>query len=304
MKNNYQKIVSQSQKDLSSGLKVTWLGIAVNIFLVIIKIYAGLIAKSQALVADGVHSLSDMFTDFVVLFGLKIGRKDEDLNHPYGHARIETISGMLVGVVLFIFASGLVYSSILSLYKHEESAPNILSIIIILTSIILKEGMYWYTLIISQRIRSMALAANAWHHRTDALSSVAVLFGVGGTYLNPDWHLADALAALFVTFFILKTSGSLIWTALKEVVDTAPDMKVITQLEETALKIDGVRQVHDIRARHSGGQIFVEMHIVINPEQTVLEGHKIAATVKHYLLNEITDVTRVIIHVDPEIKSE
>ncbi|NOY88239.1 MAG: cation transporter [FCB group bacterium] len=286
------------------GLKVTWVGVIINIFLVIIKIMAGVYGRSHALVADGVHSLSDLFTDVVVLFGLKWGRKEEDEEHPYGHARIETISGMLIGIVLFVVGLGLTYNAVFSIYIHQESHPRLITIIVASVSILLKEWIFRYTRNVGERIRSLVVIGNAWHHRSDALTSVAVLIGVTGAYLNPSWYLADSFAALIVTYFIVKVGVQLMWKAMTEVIDTAPDKKVLQQLAYTSSTIEGVREVHDMRARHSGAQIFVEMHIVVDPNLTVYEGHKIAAAVKYRLLNEVTDVARVIIHVDPELKNK
>ena len=290
----------QLRRDTRAGLVVTWVGCGVNIALVIIKIAAGLAVRSQALVADGVHSLSDLFSDFVVILGLKLGRKEEDENHPFGHARIETISGMLVGAILLVVGAGIAYNALVSIYEHRVSSPGAFAIVVAAASIVLKEALYWYTMKVGRRIRSMALIGNAWHHRTDALSSVAVLIGVTAAYVNPDWHLADAYAALVVTVFIFRVGGHLTWGALKQVVDTAPDRETLDQLVETALKVKGVEQVHDVRARYSGQQIFVEMHIVVDPDLTVRQGHYIADEVRFHLVNEISDVTRVIIHVDPE----
>jgi cation diffusion facilitator family transporter len=295
---------AEMRKELSAGLRVTWVGAVVNVILVVAKILAGLAASSQALIADGVHSLSDLFSDFVVLIGLKLGRRGEDENHPFGHARIETISSMIVGATLFVVGLGIAYNAVTSIYEHRESTPGILAIVVAFGSIVLKEAMYWYTVKVGKKIKSLALIGNAWHHRTDAFTSVAVLVGVTAAYIKPAWYLADAYAALVVTIFILKVGVDLTWGAVKQVVDTAPDRKVLNQLVEIAGKVDGVWQVHDLRARYSGSQIFVEMHIVVDPELTVREGHRIAATVKYYLINEIADVTRVIIHVDPEIKTE
>lgn len=293
----------QERKDLSSGLIVTWVGCAVNVVLVALKLLAGLAGGSQALIADGVHSISDLFSDFVVLLGLKLGRREEDENHPFGHARIETISGMLVGAILIIIAAGIAYKAFASIYEHRAGTPGLLAIIVAAASILLKEGMYWYTIKVGRRIKSPAVIGNAWHHRTDAFSSVAVLIGVTAAYINPAWHLADAYAALIVTVFIFKVGASLTWGALKQVVDTAPDKRILDKMVGAALKVRGVQQVHDVRARYSGQQIFVEMHVVVDPNLTVRQGHEIADKVRFHVVNEIADVTRVIVHIDPDADS-
>jgi len=290
--------------DLSSGLRVTWIGLVVNVLLVVFKLWAGTISRSQALVADAVHSLSDIFSDVVVLLGLKWARKDEDDTHPYGHARIETISSMVVGLLLVLVGVGIAYKATMSIYNHDVSRPGPIAIFAAATSILLKEAMFWYTRLVGMRLKSPLLIANAWHHRSDALSSVAVLLGVTAVYVNPNWHLADAYAALVVTFFIVKVGLNLTWLAFKELADTAPDEAIVARLTEDVRAVHGVRQVHDLRARHSGTQIFVELHIVVDPELTVREGHDIAREVKARLLAKFTEVTRVIIHVDPELQEE
>lgn len=292
-----------NKQDLSQGFIVTFIGIIANVILVVIKLYAGFIGRSQALIADGFHSLSDLFSDFVVLFGFMWGRKDEDEDHPFGHGRIETISSMLIGVILILVGFGIVYNSVTKIYEHQQAAPSLFTILVAFLSIIIKEAMYWYTLKVGKKLKSSVLIANAWHHRTDAMSSIAVLVGVGGAYLNPSWVLADVLAALFVTYFIIKVGGSMVWAGLREVVDTAPDKKVVEQIISNASGVGGVMEVHDVRARYSGGQILVEMHIVVEPEMTVFDGHEIAASVKYAVLGNVEDVTRVIIHVDPKIKT-
>jgi cation diffusion facilitator family transporter len=289
---------------LKAGYKITWVGMVVNILLMLLKLWIGVISRSQALIADGFHSLSDLFTDFIALFGLKWGRKEPDEDHPFGHARIETITGMLMGLILILVGIGIVVSSVTAIYHHREANISLTAIGVAVISIILKEIMYWYTIGVGRRIQSLVLIGNAWHHRTDALSSVAVLIGLGAAYINPEWHLADTYAALIVSVFIFKVGSSMVWTAFKEVVDTAPDRKVLMQLAEQAEQVEGVHQAHDIRARYSGSQILVEIHIVVNPNLTVREGHTIAKQVEHRLLENIKEVTKVIVHVDPDPKKE
>ena len=286
----------------AAGLRATWIGAAVNVVLVIFKLWAGLVSSSQALIADGIHSLSDLFSDFVVVFGLKWGRQSEDADHPFGHARIETISSMIIGLLLILVGLAITYNAILSIYHHHPSTPSVFAVYVAAISVVFKEALFWYTMRVGRRLRSLALIGNAWHHRADALSSVAVLAGVGAVYVNPDWYLADSYAALLVTFIVIKVGITLTWSAFKELADTAPDREVLVKLTERAAQINGVMQVHDLRARFSGSQIFVEVHIVVDPDLSVRQGHDIARDVKYALLDNYPDVTRVITHVDPELK--
>jgi len=295
---------THSEDSLAAGFRVTWIGSIVNVLLVIFKLWAGIVGSSQALIADGIHSLSDLFSDFVVLLGLKWGRKREDEDHPYGHARIETISSMIVGMMLIIIGIGISYNAAVSIYSHESSNPMILTIWVAALSIVLKEALYWYTKSVGEKLGSLVLLANAWHHRTDALSSVAVLVGVTATYLNPGWYLADSFAALVVTFFVIKIGINLVWRTLRELSDTAPSRDILKRIAAAAGQIKGVRQVHDMRARYSGAQIFVESPIVLDPALTVSQGHDISRRVKHRLQDEFPDVTRLITHIDPELKTQ
>ncbi|KAA3633545.1 MAG: cation transporter [Calditrichaeota bacterium] len=284
---------------LKSGMKVTIVGAIVNIFLVIIKLYFGFIGRSQALVADGIHSLSDLFSDAVVLLGLNWGAKDADDNHPFGHGRIETVSALVIGLLLIAVAVGIVYKSVQTLYHHEPVQPTIWTILAAFVSIVLKEILYHYTVYIGKKHKSLVIVANAWHHRTDAFSSIAVLIGITGAYLNPNWVYADALASLFVTYFIVKVGWELIWQALKEVVDTAPDEEVLQLIRAISERIDGVLNAHDIKARYSGGRIITEVHIVVDKNLSVFEGHTIAKNVEYTLIDEIDELVKVIVHVDP-----
>jgi cation diffusion facilitator family transporter len=286
----------------AAGIRATWIGSVVNLFLAVFKTWVGLLSRSQALVADGVHSLSDLFSDVIVILGLRWGRKSEDQDHPFGHARIETISSMVVGVVLIIVGLGLAQTAVAALGRGERPVPSLLAIWAAAASIVLKEGMYRYTVVVGRRLRSPALIGNAWHHRSDALSSVAVLAGVGASYVHPAWSRADAYAALLVTFFVLRVGVNLTWSAFKELSDTAPAPAEVEAIAGKAREVEGVRQVHDIRARYSGPQIFVEVHIVVDPDLSVRQGHEIARVVKWRLRGDLHDVTRVIVHVDPDTK--
>jgi cation diffusion facilitator family transporter len=151
-----------NQKQLTAGLRVTWIGLAANVVLIVIKFWGGIVGRSQALVADAVHSVSDVFSDMVVLFGLKWGRKVADEEHPYGHARIETISSLIVGFILLVVALGIAYRSVISIYDHDTASPTLLTIYVAALSIVIKEALYWYTVLVGQRIRSIALVGNAW----------------------------------------------------------------------------------------------------------------------------------------------
>jgi cation diffusion facilitator family transporter len=300
MSTDFANTTTHPKQDLKAGLRVTWVGLWVNVLLIAFKLVGGILGGSQALIADAVHSISDLFSDVVVLLGLRWGRKEADDDHPYGHGRIETIASAMVGLLLLAAGCGIAYNAILAIHDHRGSSPTLLAIAAAGASIVLKEIMYWYTVGVGKRIRSRALVGNAWHHRSDALSSVAVLIGLIAAYVNPDWHLADALAALLVSLFVFRIGWSLMWTAFRELADTAPTQEVIVGLQAMASEIPGVLQVHDVRARHSGPNLLVEMHVVVDGNLSVHAGHDIAEEVTARLTREVKAVEEVVVHIEPE----
>ena len=282
-----------------AGRNATLLGLFVNAFLILLKFFAGIIGGSQALIADAVHSVSDLFTDAVVLFGIKIGRKPPDKEHHFGHARIETLASAVVGLALIGTAVYIGIEAALNIHRHTESHPTGIALIGAGVSIALKEALYRYTVLIGRRIKSQLIVANAWHHRSDALSSVAVLLGVAGTLINPAWHILDACAALIVSFFIVKVGLDILRKTLREFTDTAPRPEIIEKLMQLSRTVEGVMDAHDLRVRTSGGFYQAEIHIVVDGQLTVVEGHRIAKTVEHCLAAEMDELDRVIVHVDP-----
>jgi cation diffusion facilitator family transporter len=282
-----------------SGQRVTWVGAFTNALLIILKFVAGILGHSQALIADAVHSVSDLFTDTIVLIGLKIGGKAPDEEHQFGHARIETLASAIVGLTLIATALYLGINAALNIYRHTEYHPTKLALIGAGVSIALKEALYHYTVHVGRRIKSQLIIANAWHHRSDALSSVAVLLGVAGTLVNRSWHILDSFAALLVSFFIVKVGLEILGKSLREFTDTAPPPEILDKIRHCIRDVEGVLDMHDLRVRTAGGLYQMETHIVVDSQLTVAEGHGIAKTVESCLTEEIEDLDRVIVHVDP-----
>ena len=302
MQSNIQEVAMTDSNSSSAkaGRKATLLGLFVNALLILLKFLAGIFGNSQALIADAVHSISDLFTDVVVLFGIKIGRKPPDKEHHFGHARIETLASAIVGLALIGTAVYLGIEAALNIHRHTESHPTGVALIGAGVSIALKEALYRYTVLIGRRIKSQLIVANAWHHRSDALSSVAVLLGVAGTLMNPSWHILDAFAALIVSFFIIKVGFDILRKTLREFTDTAPRPEIIEKLMQLSRAVKGVTDAHDLRVRTSGGFYQAEIHIVVDGQLTVVEGHRIAKTVERCLVEGMDELDRVIVHVDPE----
>jgi cation diffusion facilitator family transporter len=287
-----------------AGRSVTLVGALVNGLLILLKFFTGVFGQSQALIADSLHSVSDLFTDAVVLIGHRIGRKSPDAEHQFGHARIETLASAIVGLALIATALYLGIEACLNIYNHTEYQPTGLALIGAGVSIVLKEALYHFTVHTGRRIKSQLIVANAWHHRSDALSSVAVFLGVGGTLINPSWHVLDAFAALLVSFFIVKVGFDVLRNSLREFTDTAPHPEILNKISDYIRSVEGVCDMHDLRVRTSGGLYQMETHIVVDGRLTVLEGHRIAKVVESCLAEKIEDLDRVIIHVDPVIEEK
>ncbi|RJP82462.1 MAG: cation transporter [Desulfobacteraceae bacterium] len=299
------KIVSgMVEKDMAGeaarGKSVTIVGALVNIVMIALKFITGFLGQSSALIADAVHSVSDLVTDVIVLFGLWIGRKPPDDKHHFGHARVETIASVAVGAALIATAVYIGLQASMDIYHHRENHPTGLALIGAGLSIVFKEILYRYTVHVGRTINSQLVVANAWHHRSDALSSVAVFLGVGGTMIHPSWHLLDAFSALLVSFFIVKVGLEIIAESFSELTDAAPSREVIQKIETCALSVDQVKTTHDLRVRSTGGRYQVEIHIVIDGMLSVLKGHAIAKKVEHCIKEDVTNVDRIIVHVDPE----
>jgi cation diffusion facilitator family transporter len=288
----------------NAGRKVTWVGAITNTLLIGCKFAAGIFGHSQALIADAVHSVSDLFTDIIVLLGLKIGEKAPDEEHHFGHARIETLASAVVGLSLIATAIYLGIEASLNIYRHTDYHPNKLALIGAGVSIVLKEALYHYTVRVGRRIKSQLIVSNAWHHRSDSLSSIAVFIGVTGALIKPSWHILDAFAALLVSFFIVKVGLEILGKSLREFTDTAPSPEIIDTISHCTKNVEGVLDTHDLKVRTSGGFYQMETHIVVDGQLTVTEGHRIAKAVESYLIEEVEDLDRVIVHVDPAVEEK
>lgn len=279
--------------------RVTIVGGVLDLILGIAKLVAGYFTYSQALIADGIHSLSDLATDGMVLYAARHSNVEPDAEHPYGHGRFETIATVGLAVALVLVASGIGFTAIKRLFEPELLPhPGVWGLLVATLSIISKEWIYHYTMRVARRQRSDMLRANAWHSRTDAFSSVIVLIGVVGTMAG--FSYLDALAAIGVALIIAHIGWTLGWNALKELVDTALDQRQVESLRERILDVGGVRGLHLLRTRHAGGQVLVDVHVVIDPGISISEGHHISEKVRSRLLQEFEGVTDVTVHIDPE----
>ena len=279
--------------------KVTVIGSVVDFVLGVAKIVTGWFANSQALIADGIHSLSDLLTGFIVLYAAKHSHKSADEIHPYGYGRIETLATVSLGIVLTGVAIGIGYEAIKRLNDPAVMLDFTgIALLIALLSVISKEWVYRYTMSAARRLRSDMLAASAWHSRSDAFSSIVVLIGIGGVMLGyPYW---DAVAAVVVAAMIAKIGFDLVRSSTLELIDVALDPGKISVIRQHIHAVAGVRSIHTLRTRKSAGSAFVDVHIQVDPRLSVSEGHQIGDSVRRRLLQQVDEVTDVTVHIDPE----
>lgn len=279
--------------------KVTLVGSVLDLLLAVAKLIIGFASHSQALIADGVHSLSDLATDAMVLIAAKHGSRDADESHPYGHGRIETLATVVLGIALVLVAIGIGWDAVRRLFAPEELwQPGIWALVVAGISVVSKEWVYHYTMRVAKRLRSDMLKANAWHSRTDAISSIVVMVGVAGTMAGLPY--LDAIAAVGVALMIAKIGWDLGWNSLHELVDTALEEQQVEAIREVIKTVDGVRATHMLRTRRSGGDALVDVHILVDPQLSVSEGHFVSETVEKRLLDEVPEVQDVLVHIDAE----
>ncbi|WP_367605994.1 cation diffusion facilitator family transporter [Legionella sp. W05-934-2] len=281
--------------------RATLIGAVTNLLLAVMKTIGGVVFYSHALVADGIHSFADLLTDLLVLFASKFGSEEADSQHPYGHQRIETAATFMLSVFLMIAGGAIGWDAIEALF-HVGKSPDKIAIIIAIISILANEGLFQYTKLIGTRIQSELLIVNAWHHRSDSLSSLVVAVGLMGVWLG-FYHL-DAVAAIVVAWMIIKMGWDYSWNSVKELIDTAVDDETIRQIEDKITAVHGVKKMHQLRTRSMGGDVYIDVHVQVSPMISVSEGHHIAQNVHRSLLLSIEKVKDVTVHIDPEDDEE
>lgn len=294
------RIFNSQERTAASVKRTTLLGLAVNVFLSIIKFMLGMLGNSQALIADAVHSLSDLTTDVAVIFGAGIWSKRPDRNHPYGHTRIETIVTGGIGIMLLFAAAGIGYNALAAIqHDHTAEQPGWIAFWGALLSIILKEFLYRWTLKQGRKYTSRALIANAWHHRTDALSSIPVALAVVVSVLYRKLSFIDHIAAFAVSLFILYAGGKILKSVIEEISETGASPTYLKKIEEIVLNVEGVRSVHALRSRRMGSGWFIDLHVQVDPDLPVRQGHEISQAVEDSLIENGPEIYDVIVHIEP-----
>ncbi len=279
--------------------RVTFTGIAVNVAIAALKFFGGVAWHSQALIADAVHSLSDLVTDFAVVFGVRYWEAPADEDHPYGHGKIQALVTLFIGVMLVIAAFELGRHAVQTFVTGQSGSPGAPAFFVALVSVVLKEWMYRATRAVARRVKSPALEANAWHHRSDALSSIPVAIAVALAHFVPSLAKADAVGAAVVSLFILRVAWKIVHPALQELTDAGIDDKSAA-VKRVAESVCGVKEVHQCRARRYGGAFQADLHVVVDRSLSIVDAHALGHVVKSAILDAGLDVTDAVIHVEPD----
>ena len=284
--------------------RVTLLGSFVNLLLVVFKFIAGIVGHSAAMIADAVHSLSDFITDVIVIIFVAISGKPEDSDHSYGHGKYETLATAVIGIILFFVGVGILISGIKAivgaLQGEPLQAPSLLALIAAVISIVVKEALFHYTVKRGKALDSSSVVANAWHHRSDALSSIGTAIGIGGAvFLGEQWRILDPIAAVVVSIFIVKVAVELIKPCIDELVERSLPEEVEQRIHALILQSPQVSSPHHLRTRRIGGYIAIEVHIRMDGQISLSEAHQVASDIERRLKAEFGEKTHIGIHMEP-----
>lgn len=284
-------------EDFKKGIRVGIITGLINILLSIIKILAGIRGNSKAILADGIHSLSDVFSTFLVIIGLNVASKEADENHPYGHEKYESIFGKILS--LFLIGTGLFigYESLNSLISGDIEKPGNIALLAAFISILSKEAMYWYTIRVARDIKSIALEADAWHHRSDALSSIGTFAGVLGARFG--FLALDPLGGIVVSIIVLKIGLQLYLKSVSELVDESAPESMEDTIKNITLEVNGVEGIKDLKTRVFGSKVYVDLEIYVDGNLSVIKGHKISEIVHDRLEEELEDIKHCMVHIEP-----
>ena len=283
----------------AEGQRITWVSVCVNAVLTAMQLVVGFFAHSQSLIADAMHTLSDIVADAFVLFANRKGAEAADADHPYGHGRFETAASLVLGLLLAGTGAGILITAAGRL-QNIGSAPlvGVAAMWAAMFTLAAKEGLFRYMLTTAERLRSPMLVANAWHARADALSSLVVAAGIAGALLG--FNFADAVAAIIVGAMIVRAGLKFGWEAIRELIDTGLSAEEVAAIRKTIATTSGVLGMHELRTRRMAHQVLVDAHVQVNPRISVSEGHRVAETVRQRVLDSHPEVLDVLVHVDPE----
>lgn len=279
--------------------RVGWVGLLCNLVLAAAKAAGGILGHSQAVIADALHSLTDSVTDIAVILGVRYWSAPADEDHPHGHGRIETLITVVIGLAVGAVAIGMGVEAIRGLREGSASAPTGMALSVALVSIVVKEILFRWTAKVGREVRSPALVANAWHHRSDAISSIPAAAAVAFAMIDPEWVVVDRVGAVVVCLLILQASWKILRPAIDQLIDAGAPASDRRRIEELALQVDGVEAAHAVRTRYVGSELAVDLHVEIDGGLSVGDGHAIAVAVKRKLVDEGPNVTDALVQIEP-----
>ena len=279
--------------------RVTWLGLWTNLGLSAVKFAAGTLGHSRAVVADAVHSLSDCGSDVAVLVGTRLWSQPRDSDHPYGHARIEAFVTVLLGLSLFAVGVGMGYAAVVNIRAKGGAPPSVVALVAAAVSMVVKEALYRWTVRVGREERSSAMVANAWHHRSDALSSLPAAVAVGAAMLLPGWPFLDSLGAVVVCLLIVQAAWRIVRPAVGQLIDRGLPPRECEAILAAVRAVEGVEQAHDLRTRRLGPGVALDIHVEVEPSLTVTAGHGIAEAARDRIFELFPDGIDVVVHIDP-----
>lgn len=284
---------------------ITWLGMAINAVLTAFKLVAGLIGKSSAMVADGVHSLSDFISDIVILVFLRISMKGRDKDHDFGHGKFETMATFILGIILIVVAAQILSHGIEKIKNvidgAEVAAPSMIALIAAAVSIAAKEFCYQITVLVGKKVNSPAVIANAWHHRSDALSSIGSLIGIGAAiWFGKKWVILDPIMGCAISIVIFVVAVKMAFPAMKELLDISLPEDTENDIVKTASSVPGVKDVHNLKTRHNGPSVIIDAHLMVDHRITIVEAHDIATEVENALKERFGNETQISLHLEPD----
>jgi cation diffusion facilitator family transporter len=290
------------QRRRDPGDRITLIGMIGNVLLLGLKLVFGFLSGSAGLIADGIHSGSDMATDLAVLGGMHLGRRAADDDHPYGHGRFETLAGGIVAAILILVGAFIAWEAVVSLYAGHVNYPGLPILFIAAVSIIAKEWLYRRTILVAREVDSAALHANAWHHRSDALSSIAVL--AGGIGALAGWGQADHFAGLIVGLMVIAAGGRTLFVVLHELTEGGVSRDEVSKIELALESVEGTREWHDLRTRRVGRETFIDLHVLVDPGLSIVDAHRISSDVEKALHRACNRPANVTVHVEPDVEEQ
>jgi len=265
-----------------------------------LKLVSGILIGSSALIADGVHSFSDLATDFVVLIGTRLSSRPADKTHPYGHGKLETIASILIALVLLVISFGLIWSAGISIYQHKHNYPGYIILLVASVSVVSKEILFYITRKVARITQSTVLYANAWHHRSDSFSSFAVLIGGVASLLG--WGHADQVATIIVGFMIIGVAGKILFDSFIELSEHSVDSESIQKIENVLSKETEISSWHALRTRKLGAELFIDVHVLVDPAWSVQKSHDISMKIEGKIKKELSKPSNILVHIEPDLE--